>query len=168
MGYLFVDDTPPGPSPDNLPIVELFTDGACLGNPGPGGWAYLLRDPQSQQETEDAGGEQQTTNNRMELLAVINGLESLQNPHAVKLCADSKYVLNGISQWMEGWKKRGWRKSDKKPVLNEDLWRRLDAQKQRHHIDTTWTKGHAGHTENERCDTLASYHAEQQKENLGW
>ncbi|MHC4996020.1 MAG: ribonuclease HI [Planctomycetota bacterium] len=163
MDSLFAD-TDTRPDPDSLPIVELFTDGACLGNPGPGGWAFILRDSESRDETEGAGGEPSTTNNRMELMAVIRGLESLTRPHTVMLCADSQYVLNGISQWMAGWKARGWRKADKRPVLNDDLWKRLDELKQTHRIDTAWTRGHAGHDENERCDAMASQQAELQKQ----
>ncbi len=139
--------------------VEIFTDGACLGNPGPGGWACILRNPQNGAEIEYSGGEDHTTNNRMELMAVIEALQKLKDPMLVKLCGDSKYVLKGMTEWMPGWKKRGWRKSDKKPVLNADLWKKLDELMNMHDINVQWTKGHAGHYENERCDELASAEA---------
>lgn len=138
------------------PAVTLFTDGACLGNPGPGGWAYILRDDATGGETEEAFGEDQTTNNRMELTAVIRGLEALDGPRRVTLVGDSEYVLKGLSEWMPGWKKRGWRKADKKPVLNADLWQKLDALAGQHTIEIEWVRGHTGHPENERCDKLAS------------
>jgi len=137
--------------------VEVFTDGACLGNPGPGGWAYIVRRDGS--EREGSGGEDHTTNNRMELTAVIEALRSLEGPSAVTLVADSEYVLKGINEWMAGWKRRGWRKSDKKPVLNADLWQTLDALLAAHEVTVSWTRGHTGHAENERCDALASAEA---------
>ena len=146
--------------------IELYTDGACLGNPGPGGWAYILRDPRTGQERENSGGEPKTTNNRMELTAVIQGLEAIEGPATVRLCADSEYVLKGISDWMPGWKKRNWRKSDRKPVLNADLWQTLDQLIEYHDVHVEWTRGHAGHIENERCDTLASQEALREKELL--
>jgi len=143
--------------------VNLFTDGACLGNPGPGGWAYILKHPATGDVAEVSGGEDQTTNNRMELTAVIEGLAALTSPSRVHLVGDSEYVLKGISEWMPGWKKRGWRKSNKKPVLNADLWQSLDTLLQQHDVQVEWTRGHAGHTENERCDQLAFNEAESRK-----
>jgi ribonuclease HI len=139
----------------STPVVELYTDGACLGNPGPGGWAFILKHPVSGKVVERAGGEDRTTNNRMELAAVIEGLSALTRPSQVKLVGDSEYVLKGIRDWLAGWKRRGWRKSDKSPVLNVDLWQRIDELIQRHHVEVEWTRGHAGHPENERCDRLA-------------
>lgn len=146
------------------PVVELFTDGACLGNPGPGGWAYILRDHETGREREASGGEAKTTNNRMELIAVIRGLETLNRPCVVHLCADSNYVLKGMIEWMPGWKKRQWRKADRKPVLNADLWKWIDQLIQKHTVHVEWTPGHAGHPENERCDELASMEALREKE----
>ncbi|MBI1368964.1 MAG: ribonuclease HI [Planctomycetes bacterium] len=139
--------------------VMLYTDGACLGNPGPGGWAYIHKFPASGREVEVSGGEAATTNNRMELTAVIEGLASLDARCHVTLVGDSEYVLKGISEWLPGWKKRGWRKADKKPVLNADLWQRVDELLQTHQVKVQWTRGHAGHPENERCDELASAEA---------
>lgn len=135
-------------------IVEIFTDGACKGNPGPGGWGALLRF--GEKEKELCGGERLTTNNRMELLAVIRALESLKRRCVVKLHTDSQYVQKGISEWIIGWKKRGWKTADKKPVKNEDLWRELDQLAAQHDIDWIWVKGHAGHDGNERADALAN------------
>ena len=135
-------------------VVEIFTDGACKGNPGPGGWGALLRF--GDKEKELCGGERATTNNRMELLAVIRALESLNRRCAVKLHTDSQYVLKGISEWIINWKKRGWKTADKKPVKNEDLWRTLDALAAQHDIKWIWVKGHAGHEGNERADQLAN------------
>jgi len=140
---------------EQLPHYELFTDGACSGNPGPGGWAYLLRDMATGEELERWGGDPKTTNNQMELLAVLTALESLGSPAVVELYADSKYVVNGLSEWMAGWKKRGWRKADKKPVLNLELWKRLDVQAERHKLTSNWVAAHNEHVENERCDFLA-------------
>ena len=140
---------------DPLPEVELFTDGACSGNPGPGGWGYLLRHGASGRSREASGGEPKTTNNRMELTAVIKGLEALTRPSRVALHADSQYVLKGLSEWMEAWKARGWRTADKKPVKNQELWERLDALRQEHEITFHWVAGHSGHPENERVDALA-------------
>ena len=142
------------------PTYALFTDGACIGNPGPGGWAYILREVASDTEVEAADGESKTTNNRMELMAVIEGLSALPEPSDVALCADSEYVLKGIDEWLEGWKRRGWRTAAKKPVKNDDLWQRIDALIQVHNVRVEWTRGHAGHAENERCDQLASAEAE--------
>ena len=138
--------------------VDLFADGACLGNPGPGGWGFLLRVQTSSgpQEKEASGADPGTTNNRMELMAVIQGLETLTRPCAVRLVSDSQYVLKGLTEWMPGWKRKGWRKADGAPVMNADLWQRLDAAAGPHRIKAVWVKGHAGHPENERVDRLAN------------
>ena len=133
--------------------VEIFTDGACSGNPGPGGWGAILRS--GGHEKELSGGESATTNNRMEMTAVIRALEALKKPSPVRLHTDSRYVLDGATRWIEGWKKNGWKTADKKPVKNEDLWRELDALLKRHDVHWLWVKGHAGHPENERADALA-------------
>lgn len=133
--------------------VAIYTDGSCLGNPGPGGYGVVLRYQQHQKEM--SGGYQQTTNNRMELLAAIVGLESLTQPCDVDLTTDSQYVRLGITQWLANWKKNNWKTSQKEPVKNQDLWRRLDAACQGHKVNWHWVKGHAGHPENERCDELA-------------
>ncbi len=138
--------------------VEIFTDGACKGNPGPGGWGVLLR--MGSHEKELSGNEAETTNNRMEMLAVIRGLEALKEPCAVALYSDSKYVLDGITKWVAGWIRRGWKTAAKKPVANADLWRDLIAASERHRVEWHWVKGHAGHPENERADALASAAAE--------
>ncbi|MGP1272767.1 MAG: ribonuclease HI [Phycisphaerales bacterium] len=138
-----------------LPIVELYTDGACSGNPGPGGWGLILRHPASGKEVERSGGERSTTNNRMELTAVIEGLGLLTRPSRVELFSDSKYVLDGLRSWLANWKKRGWKTASKQPVKNEDLWRRLDELTRRHEIEFHWIRGHDGHPENERADSLA-------------
>jgi ribonuclease HI len=135
-------------------IVEIFTDGACKGNPGVGGWGVLLRT--RGKEREMYGGEAHTTNNRMELMGAIAALEVLSRPCHIKLHTDSKYVQQGISEWVHGWKQRGWKTSSKQPVKNEDLWRRLDDAAGRHKIEWIWVKGHAGHAENERADQLAN------------
>ena len=137
------------------PNVELYTDGACSGNPGPGGWAYILRHHASNSEREANGGERQTTNNRMELQAVIEGLTALTRPSAVDLYSDSQYVLNGLKSWMAGWKKKGWKTASKQPVKNRDLWERLDELIQTHEVSFHWVKGHNEHPENERADQLA-------------
>ncbi len=134
--------------------VEIFTDGACRGNPGPGGWGVLLRF-QGKEKTL-YGGETETTNNRMELMAAIIGLESLNESCSVTLTTDSKYVMHGITDWIENWKKRGWKTAAKKPVKNEDLWRRLDEARNQHEINWQWVKGHSGHRENELVDALAN------------
>ena len=134
--------------------VELFTDGACKGNPGPGGWGALLRLKDTEKELY--GGEAATTNNRMELMAVIKGLQALRRPCAVAVTTDSEYVKNGITQWIHNWKRNGWRTAAKKPVKNEDLWRLLDETVARHEVSWHWVKGHAGHPENERADALAN------------
>lgn len=134
-------------------IVEIFTDGACSGNPGPGGWGAILR--WGGAEKELSGGEAETTNNRMELMAAIAALEALKRPVSVRLTTDSVYVRDGVTKWIENWKRNGWRTAAKKPVKNEDLWRRLDEARARHDVDWRWVKGHAGHPENERADELA-------------
>ena len=135
------------------PQVVIHTDGACSGNPGPGGWGAVLHF--KEQEKELWGGELQTTNNRMELMAAIQALEALKKPCKVELHTDSQYVMKGISEWIHGWKRRGWLTADKKPVKNDDLWKRLDQARLRHDVDWRWVKGHAGHEFNERADTLA-------------
>lgn len=136
-----------------LKHIELFTDGACLGNPGPGGWAALLR--YNGTEKQISGAEAHTTNNRMELQAVIEGLRMLKQPCSVKVTSDSQYVLKGLQEWMKGWKARGWKTADKKPVKNQDLWMMLDEEMQKHSITYVWVKGHNGHRENEIVDVLA-------------
>ncbi len=133
--------------------VEIFTDGACSGNPGPGGWGAILRAGDKQREL--SGGEALTTNNRMELLAAIGALEALKRSCAADLFTDSSYLRNGITQWIHAWRRNGWRTADKKPVKNADLWQRLDELSGRHEIIWHWVKGHAGHPENERADDLA-------------
>lgn len=134
--------------------VDIFTDGACSGNPGPGGWGAVLRF--AGKEKELSGGEENTTNNRMELTAVIKALEALKEPCEVRLVTDSKYVADGLSNgWARSWQKNGWRKADKKPALNSDLWERLLTLTDIHGVTVEWVKGHAGHPENERCDRLA-------------
>ena len=138
--------------------VEIFTDGACKGNPGPGGWGALLR--MGEYEKELSGSEKNTTNNRMEITAIIRALEALREPCKVVLHTDSKYVIDGITRWIHGWKKNGWKTASKKPVINEDLWRELDAARARHHVSWHWVKGHSGHPENDRADQLASNAAE--------
>ncbi|HEU0120569.1 MAG TPA: ribonuclease HI [Bryobacteraceae bacterium] len=140
--------------------IELITDGACIGNPGPGGWACVLR--YGQHAKEMYGSEPQTTNNRMELTAAIKGLRALNERCDVTVTTDSEYVKNGITQWIHGWKKRGWVKADKSPVLNQDLWIELDAQVNRHETHWQWTKGHASHEDNNRCDELATRAAREQ------
>lgn len=135
------------------PQIVIYTDGACSGNPGPGGWGAILMSGQHRKELK--GGEAHTTNNRMELLAVISALEALKHPSDVTLWTDSQYVKNGITQWIFSWKKNGWRTADKKPVKNAELWQQLDAARARHKIEWNWVKGHAGHPENERADELA-------------
>ncbi|MBX9882410.1 MAG: ribonuclease HI [Sphingomonas sp.] len=137
-----------------LPQVEIFTDGACKGNPGPGGWGALLR--MGAHEKELAGGEPNTTNNRMELTAALQGLNALTRPCRVTLYTDSRYVMDGLTKWIHGWQKNGWKTADKKPVKNADLWQELLAAARPHRIDWRWVKGHAGHPENERVDKLAS------------
>lgn len=133
--------------------VEIFTDGACSGNPGPGGWGAILR--YRGVEKGLSGAEPATTNNRMELTAAIAGLEALKRPCRVRLYSDSQYLRDGITKWIHGWKERGWRTADKKPVKNVDLWQRLEAAAQHHRVEWIWVRGHAGHPENERADALA-------------
>ena len=133
--------------------VDIFTDGACSGNPGPGGWGTILRT--GEHEKELSGGEPATTNNRMELTAVIRGLEALKRRSSVTVHTDSRYVMDGLTQWLPKWKKNGWKTADKKPVKNEDLWRELDALCAKHELQWRWVKGHSGHPENERADELA-------------
>jgi ribonuclease HI len=140
------------PSAD-LPEVDLYTDGACSGNPGPGGWGALLRF--GTVEKELSGGEMMTTNNRMELMGAISGLEALKKPARVRLHTDSMYVRDGITKWLKGWKAKGWLTADKKPVKNKELWQRLEAATHIHKIDWLWVKGHSGHPENDRVDQLA-------------
>ena len=134
--------------------VEIYTDGACRGNPGPGGWGALLRSSGAERELH--GGERDTTNNRMELLAAIEGLGALKRPCRVELYTDSQYLRKGITEWMAGWKRNGWKTASRKPVKNQDLWQRLDAEAARHEITWHWVKGHSGHPENERADQLAN------------
>lgn len=134
--------------------IQIFTDGACSGNPGPGGWGAILR--YKAHEKELSGGEAETTNNRMELMALIAALEQLKEPCEIDLCSDSQYVINGLQKgWAKGWRARGWKKADKSPALNSDLWARLLDLSEAHTIHYNWIKGHAGHPENERCDQLA-------------
>ena len=136
--------------------IDLYTDGACSGNPGPGGWAVLLR--YGRHEREVAGGVAATTNNRMELQAVIEGLKALKGRCSVTIHTDSKYVMDGVTKYLQGWKMKGWKTADKKDVKNIDLWQQLDEILPRHRIDWIWVKGHAGHVENERVDRLARLH----------
>ena len=141
-----------------MPELFAYTDGACSGNPGPGGWGVLLQAREGDRvvrERELSGGESLTTNNRMELLAAITALESLTRPSEITVVTDSAYVKNGITQWMHTWKRNGWRTADRKPVKNAELWQRLDAAQARHEVRWEWIKGHAGHAENERADELA-------------
>jgi ribonuclease HI len=135
-------------------VVEIYTDGACRGNPGPGGWGVLLRF--GDLEKELFGGEAQTTNNKMELTAVIRALEALKQPSRVRVYTDSQYVQKGIQEWIHSWKRNGWKTTDKKDVKNKELWVELDEQRKRHDIEWQWVKGHAGHPENERADALAN------------
>ena len=137
-----------------MKFVELFTDGACSGNPGKGGWGAILR--YMGHEKEISGGEMETTNNRMELTAVIRGLSMLKEPCSVRLTSESKYVIDAVTKgWVYGWQRNGWRKADKKPALNVDLWEQLLPLLERHQVEFVWVKGHQGHPENERCDQLA-------------
>lgn len=134
--------------------VEIFTDGACRGNPGPGGWGVLMRFDGNEKELH--GGEKDTTNNRMELMAAIIGLESLNRDCQVRVYTDSKYVMQGITEWIHNWKTKGWKTAGKKPVKNADLWQRLDRAREQHQVEWHWVKGHSGHEENERADQLAN------------
>lgn len=141
-----------------MPDLVAYTDGACSGNPGPGGWGALLRAMDGERvikERELCGGEADTTNNRMELLAAINALEALDRASPITIVTDSQYVKNGVTSWIHGWKKNGWKTAAKKPVKNADLWQQLDAAQARHKVTWEWVKGHAGHPENERADELA-------------
>lgn len=138
---------------DNPPEVEIFSDGACSGNPGPGGYGTIMRFGEHIKELSGYAAE--TTNNRMELMGAIVGLEALKKPCTVTMTTDSQYVCKGMTEWLDGWKKKGWINSQRKPVLNRDLWERLDAAVNGHNVKWCWVKGHAGHSENERCDELA-------------
>ena len=141
-----------------MPDLYAYTDGACSGNPGPGGWGVLMQAKKGEEivrERELNGGEAETTNNRMELLAAINALEALARPSEITIVTDSNYVKNGITEWIFGWKKNGWKNAAKKPVKNAELWQRLDEAASRHTVTWEWVKGHAGHPENERADQLA-------------
>ena len=140
--------------------VQLITDGACIGNPGPGGWACILRYGDNKKEI--FGSEPQTTNNRMELTAAVKGLTALREPCEVEIVTDSQYMKNGIQKWIANWKRNGWRTAEKKPVLNQDLWEELDRQNARHKTVWSWTKGHASHADNNRCDELATAAARNQ------
>ncbi|MEM9099335.1 MAG: ribonuclease HI [Pseudomonadota bacterium] len=147
-----------------------FTDGGCSGNPGPGGWGVVLeahRDGTLLKARELSGGEPETTNNRMELTAAIMALESLERPSQITVVTDSTYVKNGITQWIHGWKRNGWKTADKKPVKNADLWQRLDAAQARHQVAWDWVKGHAGHDQNERADALATAEIKALKSDAG-
>ena len=139
-----------------MKTVEMFTDGACSGNPGPGGWGALLR--YNGHEKELGGGAPDTTNNRMEMMAVIEGLAALKTPCTITLYTDSKYVMDGVTKYLENWKRRGWKTADKKDVKNRDLWERMEGEMARHKIKWVWVKGHAGHAENERADQIARDH----------
>ncbi len=141
--------------------VQIITDGSCLGNPGPGGWAAILR--YGGQEKEIFGSEPHTTNNRMELRAAIEGLSALKEGCEVEVVTDSEYLKNGITTWIHGWKRKGWVTASKKPVVNQDLWKALDEQVSRHKTEWSWTKGHASHSDNNRCDELAQMAARAQK-----
>ncbi len=139
----------------DAPRVLLFTDGACSGNPGPGGWAYVLKHPASGKVRKDAGGQAQTTNNQMELTGAIMGLKALTRPSVVELYSDSEYVLKGLREWVAGWKKRGWKTAAKQPVKNRELWEELDRLRGGHQVTMHWVRGHDGHPENEECDEMA-------------
>jgi ribonuclease HI len=141
-------------SASSIDVVKIYADGACKGNPGRGGWGVVLQ--MDGEEKELFGGETLTTNNRMELTAVIRALEALKRPHQVEVYTDSQYVQKGISEWLPDWKRRGWRTADKKPVKNADLWRELEQLAAIHHVKWHWVRGHAGHVENERADALAN------------
>jgi ribonuclease HI len=141
--------------------IELYTDGACSGNPGPGGWGAILR--MGMHEKELFGGEPETTNNRMEMTAVIEGLKALKRPVQADIYTDSQYVMKGITEWIHGWKSRGWKTASKEPVKNVDLWQLLDKEAARHQLKWHWVKGHAGHVENERADALARRGVEQNR-----
>ncbi len=140
---------------DGWPHVELYTDGACSGNPGPGGWAYIIKDPRGGGAREASGADPSTTNNRMELLSVIEGLEALAGPSRVDLYSDSQYVVKGLSEWMDQWKAKGWRRPGRARVKNLELWQKLDELRRIHDLTCHWIRGHNEHPENERCDELA-------------
>ena len=161
---LFQPDEPPPPQ-GPLKKVQLITDGACIGNPGPGGWACILR--YGDHKKELYGSDKETTNNRMELTAAIQGLRALKQPCEVEVVTDSQYVMNGITTWIDNWKRKGWMTATKKPVVNQDLWRELDEQNRRHRTVWTWTKGHATHGDNNRCDELATMAARTQRNSNG-
>ena len=146
-----------------LPVVEIFTDGACRGNPGPGGWAALLRSSGGK-EREISGGESPTTNNRMELTAAIEALNALKKPCRVELHSDSQYLRDGITKWIHGWRRNGWRTADRKPVKNADLWERLVEAESRHEVKWHWVRGHSGHPENDRVDALACAEADKRRD----
>lgn len=145
--------------------VVLVTDGSCLGNPGPGGWAYILR--YGSHAREMTGSDPHTTNNRMELSAAVEGLRALKERCVVEVITDSEYVKNGITKWLAGWKRRNWRKADGQPVLNQDLWQALEQQAARHNVEWKWTKGHADHSDNNRCDELAREAAAEARRQVG-
>jgi ribonuclease HI len=149
-----------------LSVVEIFTDGACRGNPGPGGWGALLRFDGVEKELY--GGEPNTTNNRMELQAAIEALRALTRPCRVELTTDSEYVRNGITTWLDNWKRKGWKTAARKPVKNADLWRALDAENQRHQVRWHWVRGHTGHPENERADQLANRGIDELRQEESW
>ena len=142
------------------PSLELYTDGACSGNPGPGGWAYIMKDPKTGCARECSGGEPSTTNNRMELISVIEGLDGLDRPSRVEVYSDSQYVCKGLSEWLDQWKAKGWRRGRNQQVKNIDLWKRLDDLRRVHDLVCHWIRGHDDHPENERCDRLAVAAAE--------
>ena len=144
--------------------VQLITDGACIGNPGPGGWAYILR--YKDKTREQSGSEGHTTNNRMELTAAVEGLRALKEPCEVEVTTDSEYLRQGISSWIHNWKRNGWKTTAKKPVINQDLWQALDEQVDRHRVTWLWTKGHADHADNNRCDELATAAASSVRDRL--
>ena len=153
-------------SSNSQPAVQLFTDGACKGNPGPGGWAYVLRHLETNTEREASGGEPETTNNQMELQAVIEGLLALTRSVCVEVVTDSQYVSKGCTEWLPGWKRNGWKRKVKrqlKPIKNEEHWRALDELLKKHQVQFTWVRGHEGHPENERCDELAVEAAEKMR-----
>src|SRR5262245_12768360 len=139
----------------DLPHVELYTDGACSGNPGPGGWAFILKHPGSLKEKVETGGEARTTNNRMELMSVIQGLHALDRPCRVDLYSDSQYVVRGLREWLDQWKSKGWKRGRNSPVKNIELWKQLDDLRKKHDLNYHWVRGHNDHPENERCDRLA-------------
>ena len=148
-----MDSTNGSNSGDTFKCVEIYSDGACRGNPGPGGWAAILRFKETEKIV--SGFEKHTTNNRMEMMAVIEGLRLLHDPCSVKAHVDSQYLKNGITVWIHGWKRKGWLTKDRQPVKNRELWEALDALAQKHRIEWIWVRGHSGHPENERCDELA-------------